>query len=252
MKERILEELNKIEAESQVKIIYACESGSRAWGFPSSDSDYDVRFIYKHELDWYLSIAEKKDVLERPLADDIDMNGWDIRKALQLLRKANPPLLEWLSSPIVYKSGNSAVHQLVQLSKRSFLPESSCHHYSAMARNCVAKFGDSEHVSIKNYLYALRATLCCEWIVVKLTQPPMRIEQLMDDLLTDRKLRGYVDGLILRKSGETEKSVVERSRSFEAYLTAQIVDMLPRFPKNTDKVSIEIFDQTLKEIVSAE
>ena len=94
MKDKIVENLQKIEAQDDVEIFYACESGSRAWGFPSKDSDFDVRFLYVHPVDWYLSIAEKRDVIERPLTDQLDINGWDLKKALELFRKSNPPLLE--------------------------------------------------------------------------------------------------------------------------------------------------------------
>jgi len=104
MKKRILQELDEIENKHGVKIIFACESGSRAWGFASEDSDYDVRFIYVHSKDWYLSIEKKRDVIELPLDEVLDINGWDIRKSLRLLRKSNAPLLEWLSSPIVYRN----------------------------------------------------------------------------------------------------------------------------------------------------
>ena len=102
MKEKITKKLSIIEKEYNVKIIYACESGSRAWGFESQDSDYDVRFIYFHDLNWYLSVEDRRDVIEKPADGVFDINGWDLRKTLKLLRKSNPPLLEWLQSPIVY------------------------------------------------------------------------------------------------------------------------------------------------------
>ena len=92
----IIAGLSKVAEEEGVRVLYACESGSRAWGFPSSDSDYDVRFIYAHPVEWYLSIRNRRDVIERPVVNDIDLSGWDIKKALVLLRKSNPPLLEWL------------------------------------------------------------------------------------------------------------------------------------------------------------
>src|SRR5829696_2081863 len=108
--EEILRRLDQIEDEENVSIVYACESGSRAWGFESTDSDWDVRFIYVHQRDWYLCIdvEEKRDVIERPINDELDISGWDLRKALKLLRKSNPPLLEWLSSPIIYKETKSS------------------------------------------------------------------------------------------------------------------------------------------------
>ena len=105
MEKEILKRIAEVEATENVTIFYACESGSRAWGFPSADSDYDVRFIYLRKPDWYLSIdvEDKRDVIERPINDELDISGWDLRKALKLLWKSNPPLLEWLVSPIVYK-----------------------------------------------------------------------------------------------------------------------------------------------------
>lgn len=91
--EVILDRLAAIERAEGVRILYACESGSRAWGFPSRDADYDVRFIYLRPCDWYLSIdvETKRDVIELPIDDLYDINGWDLRKALKLLRKLNPP-----------------------------------------------------------------------------------------------------------------------------------------------------------------
>jgi predicted nucleotidyltransferase len=105
VKEEILSRIIEIEDEEGVRIFFACESGSRAWGFPSSDSDYDVRFLYLHPTEWYLSVnlEHKRDVIERPISGDLDINGWDLRKALILLRKGNPPLMEWLGSPIIYR-----------------------------------------------------------------------------------------------------------------------------------------------------
>jgi len=102
MKQKITSRLQEIEEKEKVRILYACESGSRAWGFPSSDSDYDVRFLYLHPVEWYLSIKKRRDVIESPISEQLDINGWDLQKALLLLRKSNPPLLEWLGSPIIY------------------------------------------------------------------------------------------------------------------------------------------------------
>ena len=137
MRDEILKRLEVIEQEDSVSILYACESGSRAWGFPSVDSDYDVRFIYKHDADWYLSIdvEEKRDVIERPINDELDISGWDIRKALQLLRKSNPPLLEWLSSPILYRENPGVAEKLRTAMAEFYSPLSSFHHYLNMARN---------------------------------------------------------------------------------------------------------------------
>ena len=115
MHKRIVESLRQIECEEDVTILYACESGSRAWGFESTDSDYDVRFIYLRKTPWYLTIQNKRDVIERPISDELDIAGWDLPKALGLFRKSNPPLLEWLRSPVVYLEEAS---RLVQQNQR--------------------------------------------------------------------------------------------------------------------------------------
>ena len=78
MKNPIINRLQELEAENNVKILYACESGSRAWGFPSATSDYDVRFIYLRPVEWYLSIEQKRDVIEYPVENDLDISGWDL------------------------------------------------------------------------------------------------------------------------------------------------------------------------------
>jgi hypothetical protein len=101
MQNAIISKLDEIETRENVLIFYACESGSRAWGFPSSDSNYDIRFLYLRPKDWYLSIDSGRDVIELPILDSLDINGWDLKKALGLLMKSNPSLLEWLDSPIV-------------------------------------------------------------------------------------------------------------------------------------------------------
>ena len=100
----ILTRMHNAEKEHGVRILLAVESGSRAWGFESPNSDFDARFIYVHPRDWYLSVGleEQRDVIEYPIVDDIDLNGWDLRKALRLFWKSNPAFVEWIQSPIVY------------------------------------------------------------------------------------------------------------------------------------------------------
>lgn len=99
-----MDHVSNIEAERGVRVLYACESGSRGWGFASPDSDYDVRFIYVHPLPWYLRVSAQRDVIEVPISDELDINGWELRKALGLLKKGNATLIEWLDSPVVYRA----------------------------------------------------------------------------------------------------------------------------------------------------
>src|SRR5262249_48123794 len=142
VKQEILERLTDIELEENVTIFFACESGSRAWGFPSADSDYDVRFIYLRKRDWYLSIdvEDKRDVIERPINHELDISGWDLRKALKLLRKSTPALLEWLVSPIIYKEAFSIAEKIRVAISDFYSPISAYYHYLHMAEGNYREF----------------------------------------------------------------------------------------------------------------
>lgn len=251
MKKRIECDLKVIEKNNDVKIIYACESGSRAWGFPSVNSDYDVRFIYAHPTAWYLTIAEKRDVIEIPIDDDLDINGWDIRKALKLLRKSNSPLLEWISSPIKYRDVKPIMTDIAKLAANAFLSESSCHHYLSMAKRVISDFDGGEEVKVKSYLYSLRAILCGKWIVKKLSQPPMRIQELLDEFIPSGAISEFVDEIIDEKSRGDEYLKIKRSIEFEDYLKEQLRILGKTIPKNSNKILIEKFDSVFQEVLSA-
>src|SRR5712692_7457134 len=133
MEAAIKQVLHDIEVQEQVSILYACESGSRAWGFASHDSDYDVRFLYARTKAAYLRLDPPRDVIERPIVDNLDVNGWDIFKALRLLRKSNPPLLEWLFSPIVYLEKSASINDLRAIARRFYSSNALYYHYKHMA-----------------------------------------------------------------------------------------------------------------------
>ena len=162
IKREIQARLQHIEREENVCIFYACESGSRAWGFPSEDSDYDVRFMYVHHKDWYLSIDERRDVIERPINDMIDLSGWDIRKALRLFGKSNPPLLEWFNSPIIYQQRLNIVNKLKALMPEYYSPKSCLYHYLHMAEGNFREYLKGQMVLVKKYFYVLRPILACK------------------------------------------------------------------------------------------
>ena len=251
MKSRIEHELKEIEKNCKVKIIYACESGSRAWNFASANSDYDVRFIYAHPKNWYLTIAERRDVIEIPLDGELDINGWDIRKSLKLLRKSNSPLLEWLSSPIRYRNVRPVMNAFVELSTDAFLPESSCHHYLSMAKRVISDFDGGEEVKVKSYLYSLRTILCGKWIIKKLSQPPMRIQELLDEFIPSGAISEFVDEIIDEKSRSDENLKIKKSIEFEDYLKEQLRILGKTIPKNLNKIHIEKFDSVFQEVLSA-
>ena len=138
MKEKILNALKQIEAEHDCRILFAVESGSRAWGFASPDSDYDVRAVYVKPPDWYLGLEERQsDTINAMLPHDIDVAAWELRKALRQLLKSNASFMEWLGSPIVYHDCG-LIAQLREMEARVVNPISVAHHYGAMLRHLLA------------------------------------------------------------------------------------------------------------------
>src|ERR1041385_8935464 len=200
MKEQIEIELRRLEQQHDIKILYAVESGSRAWGFASTNSDWDVRFIYLHPRDWYLSIDETSSTIEKILPNDIDLSGWELRKALKLFRKSNPPLLEWLRSPIVYLQQSSTADTLRQLMTEYFNAKSCLHHYLHMAQGNFKEYLQRHMVRVKKYLYVLRPILACQWIEQTDTMAPMEFQKLVDTQVTDRNLKSEIEKLLIRKS----------------------------------------------------
>jgi predicted nucleotidyltransferase len=178
MKGIIREKLEGIELGNSVKVLYACESGSRAWGFASPDSDYDVRFVYMQTRDQYLSIRERSDVIELPVNEVLDIGGWDCRKALQLFLKSNAVLYEWLQSPIVYKETTGFASELRGLMGKYFSMRAGGHHYLSMARNTLENDLQGDSVKLKKYFYALRPALACLWVVERAGVPPMEFGSL--------------------------------------------------------------------------
>lgn len=242
MIEIIQQELLEVEQKYNVKILYACESGSRAWGFPSKDSDFDVRFIYIHHPDWYLSIDEKRDVIELPINDLLDVNGWDIRKALKLLRKSNPPLQEWLISGIVYYSKSSFIDQIKALSQEVFSPISCFHHYLSMARGNYREYLQGESVKIKKYFYVLRPLLACKWIECKNSMPPILFEELVNNTLPNGKLKAEIYQLLDRKMKGDELDLEPRIDVINDFIDTEI----PRFEDFIKNVKHESLDPTDK------
>lgn len=207
MKDIIKEKLDSIESNNGVKVLFACESGSRAWGFASPDSDYDVRFVYAQPQDHYLSIRERKDVIELPVNAVLDISGWDCRKALQLFLKSNAPLYEWLQSPIVYNEKSSFAEELRGLMAKYFSLRAGGHHYLSMARNTFENDLQGGEVKLKKYFYALRPALACLWIVERGSVPPMEFAVLRT-LVGDATWNAMVDELLEKKKEADEKALI--------------------------------------------
>lgn len=178
MKEKILEKLKEIEKQKDVEILFAVESGSRAWGFASPDSDYDIRFVYKHKLEYYLSLWERPDVIEFMTEDDLDGSGWDLRKSVRLLAKSSASLMEWLFSPVVYYENEVFVKQMREIAVKCFSPIAVLHHYLGTTKNFI-EVCEMEEVKLKSYFYALRTALAGKWIIENNTFPPVAFADLL-------------------------------------------------------------------------
>lgn len=215
-------ELARIEREHCARILYAVESGSRAWGFASRDSDFDVRFLYLHPLECYLSISERRDVIECPIDGLLDVSGWDLRKALGLFRKSNPPLLEWLGSPIVYCDRFGLAARLRELTRECFSPLSCMHHYLHMARGNYREYLRRETVRVKKYFYVLRPVLACAWIEKHNAMPPTEFARLYADADLPTPLVEVIDGLLRRKIVGDELDMEPRIAVLNAYLDERI------------------------------
>jgi len=222
MLQRIQETLTRIEAEHGVRIIYACESGSRGWGFASADSDWDVRFIYCHPQDWYLSITEERDVIELPIDALLDVNGWDLRKSLRLMKKSNPVLLEWLSSPIVYREDAVAMAAYRSLALELYQPADCLHHYLHMAKGNFREYLQGEMVWLKKYFYVLRPVLACLWIERKLGVVPMVFDDLVAGVVQDGELKNSIVKLAELKRSGTEMDKGLRIPVLHSFLEREI------------------------------
>lgn len=207
MKSIILEYLHLIEKDEDIVICHAVESGSRAWGFPSRDSDYDIRFLYVHRPEWYLSIdlERKRDVIDFFVRDkELDFVGWDIRKALKLFMKSNPPLLEHLQSPIVYLEKYSLAPRMREFLPELFSPRAGYYHYLHMARGNYSEYLTGDTVLLKKYLYVLRPLMAVRWVKKGLGPVPVEFEKLVEAVIDDDALKYEIGELIARKRMNSE------------------------------------------------
>jgi predicted nucleotidyltransferase len=160
-------------------VLHACESGSRAWGFASPDSDYDVRFIYAHTPDWYLSINRRDETIDLPLEGEIDLAGWDLRKALRLFAKSNGALLEWLHSPTIYLDTPEITVLWRSLVPDIVSPKALACHYLGQCRRIWLGLLQAGQVRAKHYLYALRSLLAAGVILRRRTIAPVALSDLL-------------------------------------------------------------------------
>lgn len=220
----IIHRLKRITAEEGIRILIAVESGSRAWGFPSPDSDYDARFIYVRPTRDYLRFNPVRDVVERPILDLFDVNGWDIRKTLGLLLNHNAVVAEWLNSPIRYQDDDPAIAQLADIADRHFNPQGYALHYASLGGNNVKRWdADAETLSVKRYFYALRPALCVRALRMNPSvRPPMCLQELLQVTDLPATMIAQIDELVALKSHTKEAAPASRSPELEALITSEL------------------------------
>lgn len=197
--------LSAIEQQEGVRLLLAVEFGSRAWGFPSPDSDYDVRFLYVSPRDRYLRLNPERDVIERPIVDEIDLNGWDVRKALGLLLKSNAVVSEWLGSPLRYRPDDPVVAELSSLADRLFDPRAMAWHYASLGRNAMERWPSGGEVPVKRYFYALRPALAVRALrLAPDRRPPMNLQALVGCCDIEQALARQIDELVVAKARSRE------------------------------------------------
>ena len=220
----IMKRIHAAESEHGVKVLYAVESGSRAWGFESPNSDYDVRFIYAHPKDWYVSVEleEKRDVIEYEIVDEIDISGWDVRKALRLFWKSNPAFIEWLQSPIVYIELGEFAQRARELMPEIYSIEKGIYHYRSMAKTNYRSYLRSDRVPLKKYFYVLRPLLSIMWLEKFHSPAPIEFDKLHSMVSQNSTLSGRIEELLERKKKSLEKElsqpVIELNQFIESEL----------------------------------
>ncbi|MBQ3089597.1 MAG: nucleotidyltransferase domain-containing protein [Oscillospiraceae bacterium] len=229
---RIIEEkCREIEREQSVLLLGAVESGSRAWGIDSPDSDYDVRFLYLRRKEDYLRLEGFRDVIEWQLDDVLDINGWDLYKALRLLKKSNPTVIEWTNSPVVYFTTPlfEAFKELVPL---YFSPKKGAYHYLSMTESNWKTNLSTSRVKAKKYFYVLRPLLAALWIIHRQTPPPVLFERLVDAELPE-ELKGHVAELLQRKKEMNELELIDHVEEIDRFVLSSvdlIRSSLPQLP----------------------
>lgn len=224
VRQEIERRLAAVEADNGVRLLMAIESGSRAWGFPSPDSDYDVRFLYLRPRDWYLSLVPGRDVIEHKIVDEIDLNGWDVRKALGLLLKSNAVVSEWMLSPIRYCADDPLVAKLGQLADDLLNPRALAYHYAKSGRTAADRWLDGDgDVPVKKYFYALRPALAIRAIRLNpAVRPPMNLHALVAASDLPRGLVEQIDGLVEAKARTNERGNGTRLPEIDALIRDEL------------------------------
>jgi uncharacterized protein len=250
----ILHRISAAEQQHGVRVLLAVESGSRAWGFESPNSDFDARFIYAHPRDWYLSVGleEQRDVIEYPIVDDIDLNGWDIRKALRLFWKSNPAFIEWIQSPIIYVESGTFADQVRKLIPDIYSCKSGVHHYRSMALTNFRGYLKGDLVPLKKYFYVLRPLLAVRWLERYRCPAPIEFQKLLHLIEDNKSLVADIESLLERKRAAPEMGLEAPVKSINAFIEVELARLELINPMSSQHGQViskldQVFHQSLSE-----
>ena len=251
IRQKIERQLAEIAKDDGVRLLLAIESGSRAWGFPSPDSDYDVRFIYVRDPRDYLTLQPSRDVIERPILDDLDVNGWDVRKALSLLLKHNAVVAEWINSPIRYFPDDPIVTQIGEIADRFFDPRGYALHYASLGQNNMQRWDlNAKGIPVKRYFYALRPALSVRALRLNPgKRPPMRLQELMLASNLPAGFSSEIDDLVALKSQTREAGVTKRSPMIEKLIVEELGRADEVESRRSDRVFMEEADALFRDLI---
>jgi len=237
VRDEIHSRLRRAESEHEVKVLLAVESGSRAWGFASPNSDYDARFIYVHRPDWYLSVdlEEKRDVIEYPIVDDLDVNGWDLRKALRLFWKSNPGFVEWIQSPILYENSGSFHADALRLLPDIYSVEAGIYHYRSMAKTNYRGYLQESLVPLKKYFYVLRPLLAVRWLERSGKPAPIEFEKLLIVLEGQHEALGAIHELLEVKRASPEMGLSPPVPMIQRFIEGELLRLDQVSPRRTER-----------------
>lgn len=254
MKAIILQRLKDIESRYDVRILLAVESGSRAWGFASKDSDYDVRFIYVHRKEWYLTLIEGRDVIEELDSDGVmDIAGWDLKKALLLMGKGNCAFAEWLNSPIVYYKDEEFFKPVNSLKDDYFRKVSAVNHYYHMAMNHDKRYLEKRGWEMKRFMYHLRGLLASKYVAIYGTYPPVVFKELVEKMVSNKPIKAEISDLVRLKQESREHNTMIVSDSLVVFATGVAKEIETMFGTIPDEnlPSLKKLDEFFLKIINS-
>ena len=222
IEELVRMKIKEIEAKENIRVLHVIESGSRAWGLASPDSDYDVRFIYVRDRNFYLSLRENKDFIDWELNEVLDINGWDIKKVLQHFHKSNATLFEWSNSPVVYYTTDEWKKLYDEVAGKYFACKSSMYHYYGTANKNYHEYLMEDMVKYKKYFYVLRPILACKWIEEKKCPPPVLFDELFDSVL-EEDMKPVIADLLAKKVQMSESDKAPKIDKVNQYVEEKLI-----------------------------